>query len=83
MPGVDRIELVLTGDVAIDVAGKDEDIVVNTTVNSEAISSQTGATMAFRDTLSDDEEAAPKLRTPGRRGKQKKAGLTRNSVNKP
>lgn len=83
LPGVDRIELVLTGDVAIDVAGKDEDIVVNATVNSEAISSQTGATMAFRDTLSDDDEAAPKLRTPGRRAKQKKVELTRSSVNEP
>jgi uncharacterized protein (TIGR03437 family) len=63
LPGVDRIELELTGDVATDVAGREEDIVINATINGENASSQTGATIAFKDPLNDD-NAQPSLTTP-------------------
>jgi uncharacterized protein (TIGR03437 family) len=58
LPGVDRIELELTGDVAIDVAGREEDIIVNATINGQSAGSQTGATIAFKDPL-DEENAQP------------------------
>ena len=59
LPGVDRIELELTGDVATDVAGREEDIVVNATINGENASSQTGATIAFKDSLSEGNAQPP------------------------
>jgi uncharacterized protein (TIGR03437 family) len=55
LPGVDRIVLELTGDVAIDVAGKDKDIIVNATINGDSVSSQTGATVAFQENISEPE----------------------------
>jgi len=63
LPGVDRIEAPLTGEVATDVAGREEDIIVNATINGESASSQTGATIAFKDPL-DEEDAQP--RAPSR-----------------
>ncbi len=62
LPGVDRIELELTGDVATDVAGREDDIVVNATINGENASSQTGATIAFKDPLN-EETAQPRVPT--------------------
>ncbi len=49
LPGVDRIELALTGDVAIDVAGRENDIIVTATIDGENIGSQTGASVAFQE----------------------------------
>jgi hypothetical protein len=43
--------LELTGDVATDIAGKEEDIIVNATINGESVSSQSGATVAFQEKL--------------------------------
>ncbi len=56
LPGVDRIVAELTGEVATDVAGREEDIIVNATINGENVSSQTGATVGFKENL---EEANP------------------------
>ncbi|MGH9769853.1 MAG: hypothetical protein ACREAB_20710 [Blastocatellia bacterium] len=61
LPGVDRIELELTGDVATDVAGRDEDIIVNATINGESASSQAGATVAFKENLPEVENARPRV----------------------
>ncbi len=63
LPGVDRIELELTGDVAIDVAGREEDIIVTATINGESASSQTGATVAFKENLPESENARPGVPT--------------------
>jgi len=64
LPGVDRIVVELTGDVATDVAGREEDIIVNATINGESASSQTGATVAFKENL--PEEAIAPSRAPTR-----------------
>jgi hypothetical protein len=61
MPGVDRIVVELTGDMTADIAGKDEDIIVNATINGESVSSQTGATVAFKEMI---EEANAPSRVP-------------------
>ncbi|HKQ73764.1 MAG TPA: hypothetical protein VJ810_08570 [Blastocatellia bacterium] len=76
LPGVDRIELELTGDVATDVAGREEDIVVNATINGENTSSQSGATIAFKDLLNDTD---PQLGNPPRNNKIPAAGDRRNA----
>jgi uncharacterized protein (TIGR03437 family) len=60
LPGVDRIEIALTGDVATDVAGKEKEIFVNATINGESISSQTGATIAFQDALIEGSLSPPR-----------------------
>jgi uncharacterized protein (TIGR03437 family) len=66
LPGVDRIVLELTGDVATDIAGKEEDIIVNATINGESVSSQTGATVAFQEKLG---QANASSRVPARANK--------------
>ncbi|MGH9937500.1 MAG: hypothetical protein ACREAM_14730, partial [Blastocatellia bacterium] len=53
LAGVDRIVVELTGDMTTDIAGKEEDIIVNATINGESVSSQTGATVAFQERLSE------------------------------
>jgi len=40
-----------TGAVATDVTGREEDLIVNATINGENTSSQSGATIAFKDPL--------------------------------
>jgi len=63
LPGVDRIEAELTGDVATNVAGKEKDIIINASINGESVSSQTGATVAFKEKL---DEANARSRIPAR-----------------
>jgi uncharacterized protein (TIGR03437 family) len=79
LPGVDRIVLDLTGDVATDVAGLEKDIIVNATVNGESVNSQTGATVAFQENITETDSvsrpgaAQPRVTVrPGR-------GVTRRS----
>ncbi len=49
LPGVDRIEIVLSGDTATNVAGKEKDLIVTATTNGTNTTSQTGATVAFQE----------------------------------
>jgi len=56
LPGVDRIEIPLTSDLAEDIAGKEKDIVIQATINSETVSSQTGATIEFQESVVEEEE---------------------------
>ena len=54
LPGVDRVEIPLTQDLAEDIAGKEEDIVIQATINSETIGSQTGATIEFQEAITEE-----------------------------
>jgi uncharacterized protein (TIGR03437 family) len=62
LPGVDRIEIPLTADLAEDIAGKEKDIVVQATINSETVSSQTGATIEFQESVTSDELSGNRAR---------------------
>ena len=69
LPGVDRIEIDLTSDLASDIAGKNKDIVVTATINGESVSSQTGASVSFQEVLGDSDgstfrNSAPTQRRP-------------------
>jgi uncharacterized protein (TIGR03437 family) len=57
LPGVDRIEIPLTTDLAESIAGKKKDIVIQATINSETVSSQSGATVEFQESV--EEEGLP------------------------
>ncbi len=76
LPGIDRIVMQLTGDVAIALAGREEDIVVNASINGESASSQTGAAISFKDPL--DVENAQIL-SPFRVNKIPRASEKRNA----
>lgn len=54
LPGVDRIEIPLTADLAESIAGKKKDIVIQATVNGETFSSQTGATVEFQESVTEE-----------------------------
>jgi|GEM_PF-1162474 len=84
LPGVDRIVVELTDDMAADIAGKDEDIVVNATINGESVSSQTGATVAFKEMIEEANAASrgsadfSKIRSTGRKTSAQYVNGTRN-----
>jgi hypothetical protein len=59
---VDRIEIPLTADLAEDIAGKEKDIVIQATINSETVSSQTGATIEFQESVTSDELSGNRAR---------------------
>lgn len=67
LPGVDRLEILLTSDLAENIAGKEKDLVVQTTINNATISSQSGATIAFQAVAVDELRAAPPKRASKRR----------------
>jgi uncharacterized protein (TIGR03437 family) len=75
LPGVDRIEIPLTSDLAEDIAGKEKNIVIQVTINSETVSSQTGATVEFQESVAEEELA-------GERTRQLKSVRGRNSTAK-
>jgi uncharacterized protein (TIGR03437 family) len=50
IPGVDRIEIALTPDLAEDIAGRERDLIVRATINGETANSQSGVTVAFQQT---------------------------------
>lgn len=62
LPGLDRIEIPLTADLAEDIAGKKKDIVVQATINNETISSQTGATIEFQESVAEEELSGDRTR---------------------
>lgn len=63
IPGVDRIEIALPNSIAEDIGGLEKDIVIIASVNGATMSSQSGATLAFREVVSNE----PERITPARR----------------
>lgn len=81
LPGVDRIEIPLTADLAEDIAGKSKDIVIQAAINSETIGSQTGATIEFQESVMEEGAAGGRARSlPSVRSKgaARGAAATRN-----
>ena len=64
LPGIDRIEIPLPNSLAEDIAGKEKDIVIQATINGETVSSQTGATIAFQEVVTDESELKGRTRQP-------------------
>ncbi len=62
LPGVDRIEIPLTADLAENIAGKKKDVIIQATVNSEPFSSQTGATIEFQESVIEEELSGDRAR---------------------
>lgn len=62
LPGVDRIEIPLTADLAENIAGKEKDIVIQATINSETLNSQTGATIEFQESVTEEELSGSRAR---------------------
>jgi uncharacterized protein (TIGR03437 family) len=58
LPGVDRIEVVLTDELA----GRENDLIVNAADNGETINSQSGATISFQSVPETDVEGVRKTR---------------------
>lgn len=75
LPGVDRLEIPLTADLAEDIAGKKKDIQVVAAINSANNSSQTGATVEFQ-AVAEESSALPaqaaRRRKPVLTNKQRK-----------
>ncbi|HKX29503.1 MAG TPA: hypothetical protein VJ302_17565 [Blastocatellia bacterium] len=57
LPGMDRIEIPLTSDLAEEIAGREREIVVNATINSQTANSQTGVTVAFKSSVEDTDSS--------------------------
>jgi uncharacterized protein (TIGR03437 family) len=66
-PGVDRLEIALTADLAESIAGKEKDLVVQTTINNAVVTSQTGATLAFQAVTIEELRPAKQRRARPRR----------------
>jgi uncharacterized protein (TIGR03437 family) len=81
LPGVDRIEIPLTADLAEDIAGKEKDIVIQATINSETVSSQSGATVEFQESVTEEEltgDRARRLRSVRERNTGRSSITNRN-----